>query len=224
MKSVSALAIAAVMLGGSVAAAGPAYDELTQAEKNAVQSGRVITKTQAVRGSDFPIVKVYLRINSTPEEAAAVFADYPNQRFYMPSIVQSKIVGRPANHIRDVFYEYSVPIFANETYTVRDTLSTYMNGDAYQVSWDLVKAYTMKKTTGLARFEPLGTGTLLAYRNYAVPGRGEGLFKRSVVGDTTKATEAIRDRVHCARANKCPNGWYDGLLQDEIRALRNALK
>lgn len=195
------------------------YDDLSQADKNKVQNGELVVKTTPVEGSHWPDVQVYARIDSTPEEAMAVFADYELQKEYLNNILKSEVTKRIDRRTVEVSYTYDVPWpMSNEDYTVRDTLGR-LGSDGYRMDWTLVRADTIKDSNGEACYSPLGTGTFLAYRNFVKPGRaGSGWIDGRAVSDVRDAVRDIRNQIHKERRER------QDLLQRQIRELRDALR
>jgi hypothetical protein len=107
--------------------------------------------------------------------------------------------------VAEVDYVLAVPLFADEHYTVRDSLSVDSSG-AYRVDWVKVRARSTKEIIGHARFEPYRTarsgvsGTLITYANLVTPGqmlagplRGRALKQvRETVAALVKQVDAER--------------------------------
>jgi len=156
----------------SVVFAG-ALDELNTADQAKVKSGELVETFEDV-GKAWPKIRVYQKINASPEESAAVFSDYERHASYFSHITRSKI-SKIINK-RTVEIDYSIKYIGliSEDYTVRDQISTYNSGagvgdDSYQVIWNLVKAQSTQYSEGSARFEKLDNGTLLSYYSFVIP-------------------------------------------------------
>jgi hypothetical protein len=199
----------------SVVAAAGIYDGLTPDQKNKVQSGQQVVVTQEAAGSAWPKVWVYQRISSTPEEAAAVFADFELAPSYISNLKKAKISKRVSKNTFEIDYLLSVPVLADEAYTVRDVVTSYDQGAAYQVEWNLVRATSTKSSTGYAKFEALGTGTIIAYYNFVVPGAfGSGLVKDRAMRQVRETVDLTVKQVEKLR------GSNRSLLDKQIQALR----
>ncbi len=208
-----------LLTAASAFAAGPAYDELTPDQQKAVQNGEQVFLTQDVPGNDWPKAYVYQRMDATPEEAMAVFTDYNLQKSYVPNLIKSQISKQIDKATAQVDYTLYIPWpLPNENYTTQDHVSSYNNGESYRVDWTLVRADTTKSSEGNARFESLGTGTLLAYYSFVVPGSSLAGFVKG------KAVDQIKDTV-TAVVNQVQNERLNNrdLLDQQIQALRNAL-
>ncbi|MCC7441311.1 MAG: hypothetical protein IT285_06750 [Bdellovibrionales bacterium] len=215
MNSKSFLFLAMLLLPRSAAAV--TYEDLTPAEKNRVQAGEVVAVTQDVEGKPWPKVWVFIRIGSTPEEAASVWSDFDLQKSYVPKLLESKIVRRIDAATCHVSYKLDLPWpIADESYTVEDRVSR--EGEAYLVSWMLVRADTTKQSDGFTRFESLGTGTLLTYFNFVVPGQGlAGIVDGQAEKQVKEVARALRTQVEMERSTQ------PELLASQISRLRIAL-
>lgn len=177
--------------------------ELTVGDRLRIDSGRQVVHEQSVAHSPWPRVTVRQYIGSTPEEAAAVFTDYARHSTFMPGIRKSVV--SPSNSPRVVTVDYllAVPIFRDEDYTVRDSLS--VDGASYQVDWTRVRARSTKEIVGSARFEPYHNartgrdGTLITYVNLVVPGQMlAGPLKGRALGQVRTTVTALANKIEAA--------------------------
>lgn len=201
----------------------PAIAELSAAERQTIDSGSQVVRQDVVANSAWPRVTVYQFIEATPEEAAAVFTDYARHSTYFPGLTKS-VVRSIAPRVAEVDYVLEVPVFRDEDYTVRDSLSTYNGRTSYRVDWRQVRARTAKGIMGSARFEPyrnarLGKdGTLIAYVSFVTPGQLlAGFFKSRALHQVRESVSALAKRVEEERAGD------RGLLASQIAVLIAAL-
>jgi hypothetical protein len=213
-----------------VTAAGPArmqgQAELTPAQRRTIDTGGQVFLTEDVRGSAWPRAWVYQFIDATPEEAAAVFADYPLHATYIPNVKKSVISRVIDRATVEVDYALRLPIVRDEQYTVRDRLSAPGGGSRYQVEWTLVRASSVKRTDGYVRFERYWNnklqrdGTLMEYHNFVTPGSRLGgipLIRSRALQQVRAAAGAVAAQVERERSEDLP------LLSRQLRALRSAL-
>lgn len=188
------MALLATAFAAELAFAG-AYDELSAKEQNSIQSGSMVVHTEDGDGSAWPKITAYQRVEATPEEVTAVFADYELHSKLFSRITKSKI-SKCNGRCTDVDYTMSLkgipgnPL-PDENYTTRDCVSTYGNG-AYRVEWTKVRADNIQHIEGTLRVEQLGTGSLVSYYNFIIPHKPElAKFIASMaikqVRDTTNA-------------------------------------
>jgi hypothetical protein len=197
---------------------------LTEAERGAIDGGRQVVREQNVRSSAWPRVTVYRFIDASPEEAAAVFVDYAAHASYFPGISKSVISRRVSPRVTEVDYVLEVPVFADEDYTVRDSVSTYDGGASYRVDWVKVRARSTKEIVGSARFEPYrnthtnASGTLVTYDNLVAPGQMlAGPYKGRALKQVRETVTALGRRVEAQRRDA------PGALSAQVEALIAAL-
>ncbi len=173
---------------------------LAPSERATLDAGRALVRTEAVEGSAWPRVTVRRLIASTPEEAAAVFADYDRHVGFIPNLLASRVSRVVDRATAEVDYLLKVPIVADEAYTVRNHVSASGPDSARTISvrWSLVRATSTKAADGEARFEPYGSGTLLTYRTLVTPGgriAGLGIIRRRALQDVETTVAALGAQV-----------------------------
>jgi hypothetical protein len=201
------------------ASAQSVWDTLTPVQQAALRRGEQVFATENVAGKPWPKVFVYQMVDAAPEQAAAVFADYESARAYIKELKKSQISLRVSPRVTEVDYILDVPMLADEHYTVRNTLAAYdAAGPAYRVDWTLVRASSTQASTGWARFEAQGAGTLFAYHSFVVPGSGMANLVREralrQVRDTVRATV---NHIQTLRTQRAPE------LERLVGQLRRAL-
>lgn len=220
------LAIGVLMTAGARRGRAQAAHELTAEQRATIDDGRQVFLTWDVSGSAWPRACVYQHIDAMPEEAAAVFANYDRHLAFIPKLRKSTISRVIDPVTAEVDYTLSVPIVADEHYTVRARLSTYNGGVSYKTEWTLVRATSTKATEGNVRFEPHRSvrsqrdGTLMAYCNLVTPGSRLaklGFIKSKGLALIRETGGAIVAEVERERAGN------RALLDAELRTLRSAL-
>jgi len=205
-------------------APAPPTRELNDTDRLAIDSGRQVVREEKVRNSAWPRVSVQQFIDATPEEAAAVFTDYARHSTYIPGLKKSVVSRRVTPRVMEVEYLLFVPFYADEDYTVRDSLSTYDGGASYRVDWTKVRARSTKEIVGSARFEPYRNertgkdGTLITYVNLVAPGQFlAGPLKGRALKQVRETVTALAKQIDAER-----RGDRD-LLGSQIAALVAAL-
>jgi hypothetical protein len=163
------------------------YSNLGPDDQSAIDHDQQVAPApEDVDGSAWPRVTIYQRVAATPAQAASVMFDYAlhktmfgpamaNGKVSKPGITASTPV-TPGAAASDINYTMVFPsvlgiALPDEHYTVHDVLSAYGDG-AFQIAWTMVKASSMKDTTGVVKFEPLPGGyTLVGYTNFISPPR-----------------------------------------------------
>lgn len=198
----------ALGLGAVDAAAQSTPAQLSATQRDALDAGRPVVLSEEVAGVAWPRVTVLRFIPGPPDEAAAVFADYARHASFLPNVLRSEVSRVVDSLTAEVSYVLSVPIVADESYTVRNTITSIASPDArvprtYRIAWTLVRASSTKAADGEARFEPYRGGTLFTYRNLVVPGgriAGLGVIKRKAQRDVEATAAAIAERITTLRA------------------------
>jgi hypothetical protein len=208
-RSLAAVAsFLALSLGAVDAAAQSTPAQLSAAQRDALDAGRPVVLSEDVAGVAWPRVTVLRFIQGPPDEAAAVFADYARHASFLPNVLRSEVTRVVDSLTAEVSYVLSVPIVADEAYTVRNTITGVASPDpraprTYRIAWTLVRASSTKAADGEARFEPYRGGTLFTYRNLVVPGgriAGLGVIKRKAQRDVEATAAAIAERIATLRA------------------------
>jgi hypothetical protein len=208
--------------GVSQGAAG----ELSATQRDLLDRGAQVFVTTPVDGSRWPRASVYQYVDATPEEAAAVFADFDRHATYMPGLERSRIARVIDPRTVEVDYVLAVPIMSDERYTVRDRLSRDLKAGSYKVEWTLVKASSTKAAEGSVRFEPYRNrqlsrdGTLVAYVNLVSPGSrlaGIGFVRNKGLARVRETVRALVQRVEAERQGE------PAVLAHQVAALRVAL-
>src|SRR5215213_8631876 len=98
------LLICCLMAATERAISQPPVDELSAAQQEVIDRGGQVFVTEDVRGSPWPRASVFQYVDATPEEAAAVFADYDRHATYMPGLKSSRISRVVDGHTVEVDY------------------------------------------------------------------------------------------------------------------------
>jgi hypothetical protein len=204
------------------AAAGPAaISELSEEDQAKVRNGLQVVITHPGAGSVWPEIRVYQPVDALPEDAAAVFADFARRREYLPDVTQSRVLRRPDRATADVAYTWLTHfvLHPRENLVLREHLSTYDpgTGAGYRCEWMLVSADDLRGDAGSARFEPLGSGALLAYTSFITPPVIAGGESAHEIARIQATATAIAERARRVRLG------YPRQLAQELAALRGAL-
>ena len=201
-------------------------DSLTAEQRSLIDGGGQLFLTEPLPGSPWPRARAFQYIDATPEEAAAVFADYERQTTYIPGVKKSKIARVVDRGTAEVDYTLAVPVLPDEHYTVRDSVSADGAGGGYRVDWVLLRASSTKATVGNARFVPHRNertgrdGTLFIYTNFVTPGSrlaGLGFVKARALRQMRETVSAVVRQVEAERRAD------PALLQRQVAELRAAV-
>lgn len=193
-------------------------EDLDAKQIEEVARGGQVVLLQAVEGKPWPRVRVYQKVDATPEEVAAVFFDYKNAKSYVPKIIKSEVSRQVSPCVAEVDYGIDIPILPDEYYTALNTLTLETDG-GYLVTWSLVRALQTKASEGSLRIERWKDGAVIRYTNLVTPGSIMARLLRSTAIDQMRSTvRAIVTRVGKQKTEK-PEA-----LKEEIRNLESALK
>ncbi len=176
-------------------AAADLMTELSAADQQKVKSGEQVMVTEPLDGYPWPRVTVYQAVKATPREVMAVFTDYNNATKFVPNCLKSQISREISPLAADVDYVIDIPIFADEAYTARNTLSAETGG-ALCVRWKILKATSILESQGSLYVEPEGEGSVLRYTNLVKPSsRVAILLKGMALGQMKETVGSIVNRV-----------------------------
>ena len=193
-------------------------EDLDAKQIEEVARGGQVVLLQPVEGNPWPRVRVYQKVDATPEEVAAVFFDYKNAKSYVPNVIKSEISRQVTPCAAEVDYGTDVPILPDEYYTALNTLTAGPDG-GYLVTWSLVRALQTKASEGSLRIERWKEGAVIRYTNLVTPSSVMARLLRSTAIDQMRSTvRAIVTRVGKQKTEK-PEA-----LKEEIRDLESALK
>jgi hypothetical protein len=231
--AIRAAAVGTAVAFGTAAAFGTAVaaqDSLAKApdlsaeQRAIIDAGRQVVHEERVVASPWPRVTVIQFIDASPREAIAVFADYALHSAYLPGVKKSVISRRISPRVTEVDYVLEVPIFPDEDYTVRDSLSSSDDGASYRVDWVKVRARSTKEIVGTARFEPYrngataADGALITYVNLVRPGqRLAGPLKGRALKQVRETVTALARQIEAERKDE------PGLLATQMADLATAL-
>ncbi len=184
-----------------MALAGSLLSDLSPADAAQVRKGGQVMITQDVDGKPWPRVQIYQTVKAKPEELMAVFFDYDNAVRFVPNCTKSKVSRLVNPLIHDVDYEVAVPVFADEVYTARNTLSR--KAGRYQVDWRVLRATSIKSSEGSFAVEAHGDGSILRYTNLVEPSsQAAGLLRGIALGQMRDTVTALTTQVEKQRSSE----------------------
>lgn len=228
--SIALCVIRAVSLTGQTAPALPAvvpYASLTTEQRASVERGGSAQLLEMLPTSRWPRSTVYEFIDATPEECAAVLADYELQSTYLPQVKTSRIVRRPSAFETDVEYVIDIPVYPDEQSVSRQELS--VTGGVYVIRWQTLIADSAAHgsvTTGRAWFSAMVNprsgvrGTLMVHDQLVVPNSmfaGIPFIRNKAIGTGREIARSIVRQVELERKSD------PRLLERQVARLRQAL-
>lgn len=188
----------------SISLISQTLSELGLYEKDRIRltKNKLVLKKKKINRAPWPEVKVFAKVNATPEECAAVHFAFHDHKNFIPDLVKSEPVKyiTPLNiHVYfEMNFTWSLP---NSRFTTGNHLKKFGSG-SYKVEWYHVKHSSAKNTSGYIAFIPFGRSTLLVYRNFTIPSSGlAGLFVKRMLKGMEKTIRSIVSRIEDIKNN-----------------------
>jgi|GEM_PF-272733 len=192
-------------------------NDLNEAQRLELEHGGQVVIMQEMEGKPWPRVRLYQRVDATPEDVAAVFFDYQNAKSFIPKVIKSDISRQVSPCILEVDYGIDIPILPDEFYTARNELTAGKDG-SYCVSWNLVRALQTKASEGSLYIERFGEGSVIRYTNLVTPGSSMAVILKVPAIDQMRGT--VRAIVRQVERQKKE---HPEALKKEILSLQEAL-
>jgi hypothetical protein len=185
----------AVCLAALPAAKAGLLNDLTREQRADLEKGDLIVLEQDIPGKPWPRVRIYKKIQASPEQVAGVFFDYNQAKTFIPDVLESRISKKISPGVMEVDYEVDVPILADEAYTARNEMKALSDG--YQASWTLLRALQTKAAEGNLLIEPFENGSsVIRYTNLVTPSSGMAkILKLPAMARMQKTVLAIGQKV-----------------------------
>ena len=200
------------------AATAGLLDDLTREQRANLEKGDLIVLEQDIPGKPWPRVRIYKKIQASPEQVAGVFFDYNQAKTFIPDVLESRISKKISPGVMEVDYEVDVPILADEAYTARNEMKTLQ--DCYQASWTLLRALQTKAAEGNLLIEPFENGSsVIRYTNLVTPSSGMAkILKLPAMARMQKTVLAIGQKVEQQKAKNPAE------LAAQVARLREAME
>jgi hypothetical protein len=207
-----------VCLAALPAAKASVLDDLTREQRANLEKGDLVVLEQDIPGKPWPRVRIYKKIQASPEQVAGVFFDYNQAKTFIPDVLESRISKKISPGVMEVDYEVDVPILADEAYTARNEMKALQ--DSYQASWTLLRALQTKAAEGNLLIEPFENGTsVIRYTNLVTPSSGMAkILKLPAMARMQKTVLAIGQKVEQQKAKNPAE------LAAQVARLREAME
>jgi len=193
------------------------FNELSPSQVNSIKAGEQVIETEEIEGKPWPRIRIFQKIEASPEEVIAVFFDYRQAKSYIPKLLKSDVSRTVSPCVLEVDYGVDVPMLPDEFYTARNTLQE--QDGAYRVEWVLLRALQTKASEGSLRVEAFDEGSILCYTNLVTPGsKMAGLLRIPAMEQMKNSVRAIVTQVE-KQKTKNPEE-----LANQVKAVRAALK
>jgi hypothetical protein len=171
-------------------------DELNPADRAKLDAGQNIVTTIDKPGATWPEVRIYRKVQATPQGVTDLFLDYENASSFIDNLDSAVVENQPDRQTKDVRYTVRLPVLLNISYLVRNRYQK--TPDGYTVHWNLLESVFAKSADGSLRVEPHSDGAVICYTNHVEPAtrlvaglRGQAIKQATATVDSI-AKEAER--------------------------------
>lgn len=167
-----------------------------------LNKGEIIIIKRDVKGSVWPELTIYKKIDVTPIEAAAIFMAFDQQKNYVMDLLKSDPIKMDSPTSIIVEYERKNPWpVPDESYTNMHHFKKLPNG--YHINWYSLKSSNTEKVVGEAYFVDFGGKTLFRYKIEVHPKlKIAGMFTGTMIEKTQDSIEGIASYIEFAKGNK----------------------
>ena len=160
-----------LLLLATLAAAAPVgasmVDELGASDRAKLESGQGVLVTIDKPGATWPEVRIYRKVEATPEGVTKLFLDYENAGSFIDNLESAVVEKQPDANTKDVRYTVKLPVLFTISYLVRNRYEKTPEG--YTVHWNLLESIFAKSAVGKLRVEPHGETAVICYANHVEP-------------------------------------------------------
>jgi hypothetical protein len=198
------------------------WSGLNPQQQGLLLSGKPLVLEEPVEGNAWPRYTVYLIVQSSAKQAAAVFWDCELDPKYVPNCLAVQIVGKPSPWVYEGQYTLKMPfMLPNEVYISRNELKL-PSPDVYEISWNVLHAHYIKGSHGNLRIETLPngnpSGALMRYTNLVMPGSSiAGLLQSQARCQVVESVRALVSQIE-SELHSLPQ-----LLNHQVEEIDHAL-
>lgn len=141
--------------------------ELCPADLAKLEAGENVLTTIDKPGAIWPEVRIYRKVNATPQGVTDLFLDYENANTFIANLRSAVVEKEPDGNTKDVRYTVKLPVLFTISYLVRNRYEKTPEG--YTVHWNLLESIFAKSAVGKLRVEPHGDTAVICYANHVEP-------------------------------------------------------
>lgn len=166
-------------------------EELSQQDRNKLESGGNVLVTVEKEGAVWPEVRIYRKVKATPQGVTDLFLDYEHANTFIENLDSAKVEKEPDANTKDVRYTVRLPVIFTINYLVRNRYEKTQDG--YKVSWHLLEPpFAAKSAVGSLRVEPHGDKAVICYANHVEPAtRLIAGLRGHAIKEASKTVDAI---------------------------------
>lgn len=141
--------------------------ELCPADLAKLEAGKNVLITIEKPGAIWPEVRIYRKVQATPQGVTDLFLDYENANTFIANLHSAVVEKEPDGNTKDVRYTVKLPVLFTISYLVRNRYEK--TPDGYTVHWNLLESLFAKSAVGKLRVESHGDTAVICYANHVEP-------------------------------------------------------
>jgi hypothetical protein len=200
MRKPLVMLLTALVFAGSAGAS--MLTELSTQDRTKLDGGQSVMTTIDKPGATWPEVRIYRKVQATPEGVTDLFLDYENAGSFIHNLKSAVVENQPDGNTKDVRYTVKLPVLFTISYLVRNRYEKTPEG--YTVHWNLLESLFAKSAVGKLRVEPHGDVAVICYANHVEPATSlvAGLRNQALkeASNTVDAIVKEAERRHTASA------------------------
>ena len=200
MRKPLVLLLTALVFAGSASAS--MLTELSTQDRSKLEGGQSVMTTIEKPGAIWPEVRIYRKVQATPEGVTDLFLDYENAGSFIHNLKSAVVEKQPDGNTKDVRYTVKLPVLFTISYLVRNRYEKTPEG--YTVHWNLLESLFAKSAVGKLRVESHGDVAVICYANHVEPATSlvAGLRNQALkeASNTVDAIVKEAERSHSASA------------------------
>ena len=190
--------------------------ELSIEERNRLFKGELVMTSKNHEKEILPQYYFYQKVDLTPIEVFAIFADLEHQQHYVPNLISGLKEKVESPHVIWMKYELKTPWpLPNAKYITRNEFWGDGKGN-YQLLWNQIQSNSTDETVGEARFLNYQGQSIFTYTNLIRPKtRLASVFKGRFREDILESYRATFNEILRVKAEQ-PKllEWEVGLVQE----------
>lgn len=161
------LALFVTLLATVAVSPASMINELNSQDRAKLESGGNVLVAIDKPGAIWPEVRIYRKVNATPQGVTDLFLDYENAGSFIHNLKSAVVENEPDGNTKDVRYTVKLPVLFTISYLVRNRYEKTPEG--YTVHWNLLESLFAKSAIGKLRVEPHGETAVICYANHVEP-------------------------------------------------------
>ena len=105
----------------TAAARAEMLTELSPADIAKLESGENVLTTIEKPGAIWPEVRIYRKVNATPQSVTDLFLDYEHANTFISNLKSAVVENEPDGNTKDVRYTVKLPVLFTISYLVRNS-------------------------------------------------------------------------------------------------------